>query len=198
MTENYTLYRSSKPKDGKIKVYRIFYDGPNFKTPDLDGITLTRKDIESQIYFYSDEKFRIPPISERIINFMPEVPADITSFKDADYQNYHINNDGTPLTKDGMEKRENAVKKREKAIQEKQNSTKVLYWQNQQAIQQNNEEMKKLTESINDSNEQFDRFWYGDNTAKTMKYTDETVRDMKEDDVKAVANEYMRRKLGWA
>ena len=197
MTENYTLYRSSKPKNDKIEVYRIFYDGSNFKTPDLNGITLTRKNIDNQIYFYFDEKYRIPPISDRIINFMPEVPADIASFQEADYQQYHINKDGTPLTKEGMEKRENVVKEREKTIQEKQNSTKVLYWQNQQAIQQNNEEMKKLTESIKDSNDKFDHFWYGDNTAKTMKYTDATVRNMNEDDVKAVANEYMRRKLGW-
>lgn len=191
--EKYKLYRNDSNKlNDNVKVVRIFSVGNDFKTPDNPPIEL-KKNSE---YYIADPKFKLPPFSKDEITYMPEKPASVQAFGSDDYQRYNINNDSkTPVTNENIKMREEAVAQREQFLLEKENDAKLLYWQNHQAIQQSNEEMNKLTKSINNSNKQFQALWFGESTTPESynDMTDDDVKNLKPNVLKAAALEYISR-----
>lgn len=160
--EKYTLYRSAEVTP--IRVYRVWKQGDGFISPDvsrtknINGLNLTRKNIivggTNNIYFYlPSSEYDIPPLTEEEVDHMPEVPASIDGFKEDDYKRYYINQiNGYPITLDQLQNLEEKIKERENALLKSENDTKVLYWQNQEAIKQMLEENNKLVTELKATN----------------------------------------------
>jgi len=156
-TEKYTLYRSAEHTP--ILVYRVWKRGNEFFSPDKPtGLELFPNSVDvggnTYKYFYlPSSEYDIPPLTEEEVDHMPEVPATTERFKENDYKKYNINQkNGYPITLDQLREMQKKIKERENALLKSENDTKVLYWQNQKAIEQMLEENNKLVTELQATN----------------------------------------------